>query len=295
MFETSSQISSSTLQSSHSPIVRKQKRKRIPNVRENDTPIIVDSLKEMDDREEGKRVQIENILPEDIISVRGCGNGQKGNLLFRELIYKHKAEYDENIDPDHRREIAIKIINRLKPGRFLKKRNNSDSYYFIMAYDLAIQKTVFAMRDCRATKTKISIPSNPIEGRQSRSGKQKKNLKIHPIEPRSRRITINRDPAFAVVSDDFGDQYEKSTKKPRKKEKCRKKDKTNKYLSRFMTKITKLKKIYDPNNLDVWTSKDKQERVKNQLLNRCKLANDAGIKPRIFFEDLLDLFQTKLL
>jgi len=96
---------------------------------------------------------MENFLPEDIISVRGCGKSQKGNLLFRELICRHKAEYDENIDPDHRRDIAIRIIDELKLGRFLKKRNNTGLYFFVMTYELAIQKTVFAMRDCRLSKT----------------------------------------------------------------------------------------------------------------------------------------------
>lgn len=135
---------------SHSPIVRKGKRNEPEKVKVqmDDEP---ESECEDGDVERGNQIYVKNPRPEDIISVRGCGKSQYGNVLFRELILKHKAEYDANTDQDYRRDIGIRIVDQLKPGRFLKKRNKTDSHYYVMTRDLSIQKTVFAMRDCRAS------------------------------------------------------------------------------------------------------------------------------------------------
>ena len=135
---------------SHSPIVRKGKRNEPVEVevQMTDEP---ESESEDGDVERGNQIYVKNPRPEDIISVRGCGKSQYGNVLFRELIIKHKAEYDANTDQDYRRDIGIRIVDQLKPGRFLKKRNKTDSHYYVMTRDLSIQKTVFAMRDCRAS------------------------------------------------------------------------------------------------------------------------------------------------
>ena len=87
---------------------------------------------------------------EDIISARGCGRSHPGNLRFRDLVTQNKTAFDSNSSDEFRRSLALKIVNELKPGRFLKKEDVNQDLYKVMPFEKMITKVIFAMRDCKS-------------------------------------------------------------------------------------------------------------------------------------------------
>jgi len=84
----------------------------------------------------------------DILSHRGVASSmRKGNVRFRELVIENKPAYDANSSLDYRTALAKKIVDELRPGRFLKLDDTGT--YRVVDYQSSITKALFAMRDCK--------------------------------------------------------------------------------------------------------------------------------------------------
>ena len=117
--------------------------------------------------------------PEDVLSVRGVGHSKNpGNLKFRELVISSKGAYDRNTNPDARRLLAIDIVAKLQPGRFLKKVDTTQRVYQIMDYESSVTKALFAIRDVkpgavkRSAKAKVPPKSNLVKGKRKRKARK---------------------------------------------------------------------------------------------------------------------------
>lgn len=77
----------------------------------------------------------------DVIATRGVGqNKNPGNLLFRDLVAARKSQYEKNANPEFRRNLGEEIVAAIKPGRFLKKDDITQTMYKIMDHSSAVTK-----------------------------------------------------------------------------------------------------------------------------------------------------------
>jgi hypothetical protein len=77
----------------------------------------------------------------DVLAIRGVGqNKNPGNLLFRDLVADRKAKYENSSSAEYRRQLGEEIVALIKPGRFLKKEDSSQSMFRIMDHQSAVTK-----------------------------------------------------------------------------------------------------------------------------------------------------------
>jgi len=62
-----------------------------------------------------------------------------GNIRFRKLVRAFKPDYERNDNKEYRRGLAETIVNRLKPGRFIKYEDGSDEP-IILDHTLSVRK-----------------------------------------------------------------------------------------------------------------------------------------------------------
>lgn len=95
-----------------------------------------------------KPVKRSDAKPQDVLSGRGLASCKHpGNVLFRQLVYKYKPQYERKSSVSFRQALAKKIVDEIYPGRFVKFDGQSTGR--VLDYEASTTKALFAMRDCK--------------------------------------------------------------------------------------------------------------------------------------------------
>ncbi len=117
--------------------------------------------------------------PEDVLSVRGVGHSRNpGNMKFRELVNSKKIAYDRNPDSEFRKSLAVDVVAKMAPGRFLKKSSIDQRVFKIMDYEASVTKALFAIRDLKKVTSKPkTTSSSTVKGKRKRKVPARKSFK----------------------------------------------------------------------------------------------------------------------
>ncbi|KAL3794928.1 hypothetical protein HJC23_004305 [Cyclotella cryptica] len=118
---------------------------------------------------------VTDLQENDIICVRGAGQGHPGNKHYHYMIQSNKKIYDTMTTED-KEAFSEQIWASLRDERgtrFLKPTEHNPNMYEVLNHERSVRKILFALRDCRL-KGKLKVSSAAAESKQKSQGKHTK-------------------------------------------------------------------------------------------------------------------------